>query len=116
MLSLLQNNFVIAAVVSIILVGFIVSQNKNREDKPGFVFYVRCFALSFILLLVVLYFKTGDLSLPSMEQTGGATAGKIPFNPISATTPFVSTPVSSSIDTVGRELGLNNVNLDSPGF
>ena len=69
MLSLLQNNFVISALVSLILTVFIVSQDRNKEDKHGMLFYLRCFALNFILVLVVLYFKTGDLSLPSVQQS-----------------------------------------------
>lgn len=118
MLSLLHNNFVISALVSLILVGFIVSQNKNKEEKPGIVFYMRCFALSFILLLVVLYFKTGDLSLPSLQQSGGALPSGLPLNPTSTT---VTTPLRSSLsntsgDTIGTQLGLQNVDLGGPNF
>ena len=114
MLSLLHNNFVIASVVSLILVGFIVSQNRNKEERPGLVFYMRCFALCFILLIVVLYFKTGDLSLPSMKQSCG---GYIPFNPTSVSNVPVSPPrPTATLDSIGRELGLHNVNLESPSF
>ena len=77
MLSLLQNNFVISGLVSLILTAFIVSQDKNKEEKHGVLFYLRCFALNFILILVVLYFKTGDLSLPFANQSGGS----LPLNP-----------------------------------
>jgi len=108
---------VISAAVSLVIVGFIVSQTKNKEDKPGLVFYMRCFALCFILLLVVLYFKTGDLSLPSLQQTGGAVVGGLQFNPTSTIT---QSPVSLNMraDSVGSlaNLGLQKVDLGGPGF
>ena len=118
MLSLLHNNFVVSALVSLILTGFIVSQNKNREEKPGIVFYMRCFALSFILLLVVLYFKTGDLSLPSLPQSGGALPSGLPFNPTSTTvtTPPISSLNNTRVDSIGNQLGLQNVDLGGPNF
>lgn len=119
MFSLLQNNFVVSALVSLILTFFIVSQDRNKEDKHGILFYLRYFALNFILVLVVLYFKTGDLSLPSLQQTGGS-----PFNPTSTTT-AIPTP-STSIQTgglsqnvgndIGSQLGLSRVDLGNTPF
>jgi len=118
MLSILHNNFVISAAVSLVIVGFIVSQNKNKEEKPGIVFYMRCFALCFILLLVVLYFKTGDLSLPSLQQSGGSIASGLPLNPTSTTITSPQTqPISIyKTDSIGKQLGLQNVDLGGPQF
>ena len=118
MLSLLQNNFVISALVSLILTVFIVSQDRNKEDKHGMLFYLRCFALNFILVLVVLYFKTGDLSLPSVQQSGGS----LPFNPTSTTisTPPTTVPASGLSSTIGNDigsqLGLSRVDLGNSPF
>jgi len=120
MLALLQNNFVISGLVSLILTIFIVSQDRNREEKHGMLFYLRCFALNFVLVLVVLYFKTGDLSLPSVNQSGGS----LPLNPSSSTvvsSTSVSQPVQlggvnlKSVDP-GSELGLHRVNLGNSPF
>lgn len=119
MLSLLQNNFVISALVSLILTIFIVSQDRNKEEKHGMLFYLRCFALNFILVLVVLYFKTGDLSLPSVQQSGGSS----PFNPTSTTAPITpSTTVQTGGLTpnigndIGSQLGLSRVDLGNSPF
>tara|TARA_A200000159_G_C7241471_1_gene304742 strand:- start:488 stop:850 length:363 start_codon:yes stop_codon:yes gene_type:complete len=120
MLALLQNNFVISGLVSLILTIFIVSQDRNREEKHGMLFYLRCFALNFVLVLVVLYFKTGDLSLPSVNQSGGS----LPINPTSSTS-SVSLPVTTSVQSggvnlnsadPGSELGLHRVNLGNTPF
>ncbi len=118
MLSLLQNNFVISALVSLILTIFIVSQDRNKEDKHGILFYVRCFALNFILVLVVLYFKTGDLSLPSVQQSGGS----LSFNPTSTTisTPLTTVPTGGLTPNIGNDigsqLGLSRVDLGNSPF
>ena len=118
MLSLLQNNFVISALVSLILTIFIVSQDRNKEDKHGILFYVRCFALNFILVLVVLYFKTGDLSLPSVQQSGGS----LPINPTSTTisTPLTTVPTGGLTPNIGNDigsqLGLSRVDLGNSPF
>lgn len=120
MLSLLQNNFVISGLVSLILTVFIVSQDRNREEKHGVLFYLRCFALNFVLVLVVLYFKTGDLSLPSVNQSGGS----LPLNPTSntavnsasVTQPVQLGGVNLTSSDPGRELGLHRVNLGNTPF
>lgn len=120
MLSLLQNNFVISALVSLILTAFVVSQDRKKEDNHGMLFYLRCFALNFVLVLVVLYFKTGDLSLPSVKQSGGS----LPLNPtLTTTTSAVSTPVVQSggvnLNTCsdpGSQLGLSRVDLGNSPF
>ena len=118
MLSLLQNNFVISALVSLILTVFIVSQDRNKEDKHGMLFYLRCFTLNFTLVLVVLYLKTGDLSLPSVQQSGGS----LSLNPTSTTAPVPSTTVQTGGLTpnvgndIGSQLGLSRVDLGNSPF
>ena len=130
MLSLLQNNFVISGLVSLILTAFIVSQDRNKEEKHGVLFYLRCFALNFILILVVLYFKTGDLSLPFANQSGGS----LPLNPISSTVSgtsnvsgisnlstslkggYNSTDPGTVLGLQKVDLGVENVNLGKTPF
>lgn len=114
MLSLLKNNFVISGIVSLILVGFIASQEKNKNEKHGLLFYIRYFALCYILMLVVLYLKTGDLSLPTSANV--QSGGSLNFQPVS-TTPSVTSSNSINLGTTDvSDLGLSRVDLGSTPF
>jgi hypothetical protein len=110
MFHLLKNNIVISSLVSIAVIVFIYFQNcSNKEQtKHGLVFYVRLFALLFVLLLCVLYFKTGELKLPTLQQ-GGAPP---PLN--NFYTPPVVAPVQTH--TLPVSSVLKPVNLNSPSF
>ena len=66
MLSLIENNYILAAISSLIIVSiFYIDGRKNKERT--FSTYVRYFLLSFLLILCILFYKTKNYSLPSMK-------------------------------------------------
>jgi hypothetical protein len=115
MLYLLKNNFVISALVSLAILIFIFMQNRSKEEgnNNGVIFYFRLFALTFILVLSVLYFKTGELTVPSI-QTGGA----LPLSPMSNGTLNMTPniPPSAKMNSPGLDLNLQCVNLGQTPF
>ena len=116
MLYLLKNNFVISALVSLAILLFIFMQNRSKEEgtNNGVIFYFRLFALSFILVLSVLYFKTGELTVPSI-QTGGSNG--LPLSPMSSV-PCVTSSIHPSVkmNSPGLDLNLQSVNLGQSPF
>ena len=124
MLSLLKNNFVISALVSLAVLVYVFLQNRKKEHESyGMLFYLRLFALCFILVLVVLYFKTGDLSVPSMGssmQSGGSLGGSLGetkvLSSMSSLSPTVSPPSYNNAVDHGADLRLQKVNLGHTPF
>ena len=109
MLHLLSNNFVISLCLGFSVLCFVFFSNRNKEqnEKLGSVFYLRLFAFVFFAVLVVLYVKTKDLSLPSLvskapQPSYMGSGGGISNNPFSS---------PSSVD-----LGLENVDIGNPNF
>lgn len=87
---------------------FVFFSNRKKEDneKLSSIFYLRLFAFVFFVVLSVLYFKTKDLSLPSLKPSQG---GFTQMGGSSITPPSYSTPPSV-------DLGLESINLGNPNF
>lgn len=78
MLALLQNNYILAAVASLVIVLiFYIDGRKNKERT--FSTYFRYYLLTFLLILGILLYKTKNFSLPSMNTAhqGGSISSSI---------------------------------------
>ena len=92
-------------------------QNRSKEEgnNNGVIFYFRLFALTFILILSVLYFKTGELTVPSI-QTGGSST--LPLSSMSNETLNMTPSIHPSVkmNSPGLDLNLQCVNLGQSPF
>ena len=108
MLHLLSNNFVLSLLLGFSVLCFVFFSNRKKEEneKLNGVFYMRLFAFVFFVVLSVLYFKTKDLSLPSLK------ANQNGFPQMGGSPPLSSVHSSSP----SLDLGLEKINLGDPNF
>ena len=75
MLHILENNFILSALVAIVIVLIIYFDSRKKETR-NVSSYLRYFTLSFLLVLGTLFFRTRNFSLPSISlHTGGGVGG-----------------------------------------
>lgn len=76
MLHLLENNFILAALVSLVIV-LIIYFDSRKKDTRNISSYLRYFALCFLLVLGTLFFRTRNFSLPTitLPHIGGSNPG-----------------------------------------
>ena len=75
MLPILENNFILSALVALVIV-LIIYFDSRKKDTRNISSYLRYFVLSFLLVLGTLFFRTRNFSLPSISlHTGGGGLG-----------------------------------------
>lgn len=118
MLKYLENNYVLSFIVSIIVVIFVyVDRNRSNKEKLHLASYGKLLATVFVLVLLALFYKTRNYSLPfnMPENVNVIKAPWVGGDPTSLTSGGVS-GVSSGGGLVIKELNLNDVNISEPQF
>jgi hypothetical protein len=121
MLKYLENNYVLSLLVSIIVVIFVyVDRKRSNKEKLHLASYGKLLATVFVLVLLALFYKTRNYSLP-FNMPENVNVIKAPWkggDPTSLTSGSsgVSSGVSSGGGLVIKELNLNDVNISEPQF
>ena len=133
MLKYLENNYVLSFLVSILVVVFVYfDRKKTNKEKLHLASYGKLFASVFVLVLLALFYKTKDYSLPynlkgqcvkAPWSGGGPTQVVGPTQSFGGPTQSFSNPTTSfsGPNPVGsglviKELNLNEVNINDPQF
>ena len=84
MLNYLKNNFVLSAILALLITIFVYIQKRMDDDrsnkenssnmKNNVLFYAKLFIVVYALSLLVLLFKTKDYSLPFKMKGGSSIA------------------------------------------
>jgi hypothetical protein len=132
MLHYLTNNFILSAILSVLVTIFVYLQKRLEDDKDNknnpknmksnVLFYAKLFIVVYGLALVVLLFKTKDYSLP-FKLKGKMSGGALPsvaktqapwkeFAPEALPKVSTNNPSSSLVD----DLSLNEVDIGEPKF
>lgn len=133
MIKYLKNNFILSALLAIVITIFVYLQKRSDDDrnnkegsnniKSNVMFYAKLFIVVYGLVLLVLLFKTKDYSLPFVLR-GGVVKAPWTQSPtdLSIKVPTVTTdsPVSTSNNAANsslvEDLSLNEVNIGEPDF
>jgi len=103
MFALLENNYILAAVASLVIVLiFYIDGRKNKERT--FTTYFRYYLLTFLLILGILLYKTRNFTLPSMNK--GLQGGSMSSN----------LEVSSRHPQVNIQHNMDLLNIGDPEF
>ena len=120
MLKYLENNYVLSLLVSIIVVVFVyVDRKGSNKEKLHLASYGKLFATVFVSVLLALFYKTRNYSLP-FNMPDNVNVIKAPWRGGSVVSPGES--VSSVVSPAGggglviNELNLNDVNISDPQF
>ena len=138
MLHYLTNNFILSALLALLVTIFVYLQKRLEDDKDNktnpknmksnVLFYAKLFIVVYGLALVVLLFKTKDYSLPfklkgKMSGGNATTVNKIspqaPWSPVENTTPSSTNVPSTSnnpASSLVEDLSLKEVDIGEPKF
>lgn len=120
MLNYITNNFILAAILSLLVTIFVYFQkrledDKNNKDNPkkitsNVLFYGKLFVIVYLLTLTLLLFKTKDYSLPFKMKGGSSKEAPWSEHNISTNTTEVSAP------SLTNDLELKEVDIGEPKF
>ena len=110
MLSMLENNFILSALVALFIV-FIIYFDSRKKETRTITSYLRYFVLSFLLVLGALFFKTRNFSLPNISlHSGGGGLG------LGCKEGNIGTTSSNSTNTVSGLAQNDLLNIGEPNF